>query len=385
MSRTGPPAAKRRRKNIEIARSEQQQTKNLMDLNDECLLKIFRYLKRSGDLGKVEKVCKRFAEFAEYAFVLDNGGARMGYSGNYGYEHTEKMLRIIGRHISSLSIWDFHYGRKTWNKILLLVQEYCAKLKKLQIKGFIDRSLFSQLKPLFKRLEKLSLHCGSLRSSDLDIMNNLKALNVSAGVDMLLRGFSPIKLTKMQEMSFHDASKIDDASMIHIIKLTTNLKKLSISGANNLTTAVFDAIGQLKELEELEFLNPYMKTSENFQDDLMHLTSLCKLKILKFNCAKQTLYPLLEGLSTNGFALIELELHNGSPNDRVFESICKIKTLKKLNLFYMNGLKDEHILEIAKELKLLSDIFIRISPSLSQLGLRSLKPNSKCQLTISTW
>lgn len=210
------------------------------------------------------------------------------------YKVIENKLSVVSRYMPALRFYN--YGNESWRNILQSIEKYCtSKLKHLDIKSAMDDEDWKMLKTVVKHLEELLLYGGGSLSSDhLDLMINLKSLHLS---NINANFHSTVQLTNMKHMQFFyncHTIKIDDLSMIHIVNQTKNLKTLSIEATQQqlLSHRVFGAIGQLKELEKLEFSIPYMKISDTFQDDLMLLTTLSNLKILNFNCAKQSLYEL---------------------------------------------------------------------------------------------
>lgn len=343
---------------------------NLMDLNDNCLLHILGFL-NSDDLTQIAIVCKHLYRLARFYFGLIY--KRFSFSSLSGHgtvpmDVVRRIFRIFGDQMISMSLMNTHFDDRR-----SILQEFAAaerlncfkNLKELSLNGF-EISNDALPDTLFQRIEALELANGWIgwRSKQLANLKRLKLFKMrSAFGDAFNAPFLEELL-----LESNNTFLIDDFKAF--LSAHPGIKKLSIVNSKQLAADVFSAIGELKNLNELEFQQLIQHSSlrgELFQENLNHLSPLSKLKTLKFNCVENSVSNLLEKFVANGINLEHLELANGPLDERKFECIVQLKMLKVLKLNQMKGLDYTNILGFAKNLKMLNEFHIKtdahITPS----------------------
>lgn len=93
----------------------------------------------------------------------------------------------------------------------------------------------------------------------------------------------------------------------------------------------------LEKLEEFQFqLNRRTVSEQRFQRDVMHLTALKNLKVLKLNCNNWQVGKLIDEFVQKKMALEFLELADGLLDLDAAAAIAKLNTLNVLKLNCMN-------------------------------------------------
>lgn len=367
-----------------------QKSKDLTILNDHCLFEIFEYLK-PNDLCKMAEVNQRLCDaLKSYFRVKYNLSTSFDLTplasfGHVNLQAAQTFLRIFGNEIYALKLSRYFFDHIPYRfeqtnyleRLLPVVWKHCKSVKELTLLGFyipnsIVKSVFG-----FDRVETLILdHCRI--SCDWRIMKKLKNLSLSfvdSGGQRKMFQQLPDKLETLHLLQV----TINNKYMMELLNANRNLKSLSVVKPEENSTKFFPALRNLEDLEEFEFQK--LNQSASFNNDLNHLLSLKKLKVLKFACKSQNMpmsaLELLNGLATNGIALEHLELGVGHFDDEAAGAISKLTTIKVLKLNEMDGFTESHILSIAKKLELLEELVIKTHSNISQDGITEIVREAK--------
>lgn len=350
-------------------------------LNDDCLEHVFKLFKLL-DLSVAADVCVRFQFHALQAFKLKYKHAiNRAHVAEFKNrpEKFEDMLRNFGSLIHSLAI-----DQKTL-KIdaidqLKLIGKYAPALKHLTLFNFGVDEYVNDLRPLFSKLETLSLSsCGFTDGAEelLTPCAELKHLSMDDfdWDNVCIDHAFP----KLEEVHMNGCSTVDDAEFKKFIQLNPTLKKLSISGNSELKSAsIFQAIGQYsKNLVELEI------DQENFERKLfqkcaLSLGRLGSLKKLTLNNIGLSATPLLKKLAVKAVPLEHLSLKKGSIDSDAIKSMSELLKLNHIELENIKNLTDDHVNELAK-LPQLRAVHLEGSTAedITTVGLRNMLNHAK--------
>ncbi|XP_055313515.1 uncharacterized protein LOC129574903 [Sitodiplosis mosellana] len=340
----------------------------LMDLNDDCLLAVFGNM-NVIELSDVAETCKRTQELVQYTFRLKHHHRLDLISlAGHNLKLALRLLRNFGGHASSLNmtrnVLFSHKQEAASRKLLSLIAKYCRPntLTELSLSRFIiTPASMKDLKELFGSLEILKLENTTIKDCDLSpFKDNLKVL-------------------KLKDSDFCDSTYRFPVykPLITFVNTTTALQVLSICSSTRLTqsrTRVYQAISELKDLEELELNERSLGGCEKtFQRICTYLFALNNLKVLKINCHGYSVQQLVEGLAANNIAIEHLSVTCVKFGDIFDDAIAigKLKTIKVLKLLNARMVIDAHLLIIVNDLKLLSELVVTgwISVNVTQQGI----------------
>lgn len=389
--------------------------KNLMTLNDHCLLEMFSYLK-PADLANVVHVNKRLNALTEKYFLKYGLQFTPKFDFAQNGKHTKlnvakAFLRIFGYQIVALKLpHEFLYhDEQTIHVLLSSVQKYCTNLKELTIKEFnmqgLTNEFFERLQVLtlddcsvnrewceMKHLNSLALNkvifrrwpldrdeseCGSVYelseyeynlsdvdSDDDDIFSETDSECDSDG-DYLRRHFRYTAATYLKAIPVRRFGGLKEVRLTEVnlrndcvtqlINSNSAIKCLSIVKCINVSTNFFAAASKLKHLKEFEFKQAQVVSDQ----DLTYLSSMKTLHTLKFTCHKFSAIKLLNGLIDNCIGIEHLELGYGRFNNATSQIITKMPSIKILKLNKVADLNETHILNIAKGLDALEELHIQ--------------------------
>lgn len=182
--------------------------------------------------------------------------------------------------------------------------------------------------------------------------------------------FLTFETSNLEEIYLKYAPTLSNVDMTKMLNSHPTIKSLSIIDCPNISSKFFGAIGQLKDLEKLEFQQNWKRSEEMFHQELNYLASLENFKVLKLNCNKYFVSNLLAKLV--GKSLWHLELANAPIDSETFRHITKLTSLTVLKFNEMTDVTDSHIWGIGKELKLLNKIQIKTNEIMSKYTTNAL-------------
>lgn len=378
---------------------------SITDLNDDCLVEIFRLLPVK-DLWNVVDTCRRFRIAGKMAFPLINQASNMmvEYDDDREEESVEEINAVLmkfGSEISELKIVAI--CGSTHHTIFRL--DHCGeKLKTLYLQNLhINTDMASQIKAIAENLDSLILEdCDIDDSAETNFLSECKRL---MKFELYTTSFgnmgNPNKLRlenvpqlKCLLLDFDDSELINDPNIEHLLRSQLKLQRLTVGGIslapeNNILKIIIEnRYENLKELHLLGFkidkgmiprvrslfshlesldLNCYGRDILNADNlfteckqlkkfifpGIYNLTTtatdfprLESLRISNFHVFEETsIQPFDEFLKIHLNKLKELELHLHESNTKsIFEFIVSkdnSKNLKKLTVHY--SYNDFHI------------------------------------------
>lgn len=360
----------------------------LMDMNADCLLAIFKEMDPKT-LAYVADTSEWFRNLAQYHFRLKYSRFDFDTFGNFEgtgterLEDAEKFFRNFGGQIVSLKINCAYFiqFRNTSDELLRLINQHCYFLKTLELFEFtLTNNSAKIMEPIFNSIENLTLHVCTITDFNLCSMVNLKCLILNGNTCYLWSDTLWKHFPKLEEIQLKSLTFLSDDTIVQFVTLNPNLKRIIISDCYSTTTSIFKAIGKLEHLQEFKYAYGDHYTEQSFQSDLRHLVLLKNIKILKLDFYYSSPSSFIENLITSSVAIEHLVLINGIGNDSLFENIAKMNTLKALELFDIVGLKENHILYFAKNLKQLEMLTIKGEITLTRQGIKTIVREAK-QLT----
>lgn len=363
-------------------------SKQLMDLNDECLLKIIEHVSLV-DLCNLAETNQRLYDWTIYNFsckykvfkciwLMDKNHGRIDL------ETFERLVRIFGHHIVSMKISTSRFVEEAniSESLLLLISRYCVgKLKTLKLDNFTIRSsIDARCHEMFDRLNHFVLKSSWFDWISMKRLKSLTLFDVGSH-------WKFVSLPKIRDVMLWKLKYIQTENLVEFLTLNRSIKYLMILQPTGISAAMCKAIGEMKDLYYLELRCYGNITSEEiFQQDLKYLSSLKKLTSLKLNCMKCSVSSLLAKFITNDIGLVNLQLINGSLDTYTFEIIKNLKTLKVLSFDNMDDITNSRIMSLANEMPLLAEFYIRSNSYITQTAIRALvrdSPNIK-RLKINT-
>ncbi|XP_031632800.1 uncharacterized protein LOC116346739 [Contarinia nasturtii] len=309
---------------------DENSPKNILNiLNDDCLREIFKQLP-FRDQCSVLSVCVRFNQISKKCLALGLAKKQIdcGIKSNtqilmetllsLPLQQASDYLRNFDSSIYEIDDDDLS-GRyySMWKEkrdiVLGMISKHCTNIRKLELKSydsyFIDIQRFSELIPLFTRLETLHLHCSHRRlDSLLPICSQLSALSLE---DFFCQyPLPPIKLPKLVafriDSPLYKRKKSYISSLKIFLSLNTQLEVFSYKSSPWIfySEKHDSVIGQLKGLKVLE-IQCYLKKIE-----IIHL---------------------IRELLSNNVPIEHLKLDiNIKIDDEVIECISQMNTIQKL-------------------------------------------------------
>lgn len=386
------------------------------DLNDDCLLEVFKHLHLTG-LCSAADVCRRFRQNAQHHFaspifkndVLHVSAFKLHLTAPTVSLSTEireicwqrgrfrqallqvsKLLRNFGFLVKSIKVCgcSFKPGQpkskpksKFEKNIFGLISLYCTgSLTELSVVSCdITVETGNTLRPMFLHLHKLSLiscRCSKIFGQTLSFWSpEIRQLKFETNIlisdhrwfrniDDVLRQSFP----KLMFFSLRDMSSIKNDDLEEFLKLNTQLKKIRLIGCRKIDVGCFKSMAT--HVPDIEAI--HIGTTRITYGNEQNLESLGKLK--RLNTLK--LYNSLEGYLSHRVSrtfvtsvlhvideynvpLQHLHVHCDSRFERteqVVDAILKLKTLRTLSLTDIPRLKMAHILRICKHLGELSEL-----------------------------
>lgn len=357
---------------------------NLLTINPEDLLKMLNDMKLP-DIFSFAESCSKLYHIAKQHFRLkhQNFDFASTFDGDLlDVANATKFFRIFGDQIHTLKMSGdfFNDNYDVCTKSLQLIANNSQQIVKvLALDGFDFRpgKVMDCLTTLFSTIETLTLDQCSVDNVTWCDMNKLKVLKLN-NVDGLDSQFCKIKLVKLEAIEFNHVD-FDSEDLMELIrsmattKTAAKIKRLSIVKCCNVTTEIFGDIKRLRNLREFEFqLNQASRLEDSYRDDLMHLLSLKKLKVLKLNCDYADVRQLINGFCEKQIAIEHLELAHGLLDDATVEAISHLNTIKVLKFNDMIKFSDHLLMPIAKGLNQLEELHIKTAENISEFRITEI-------------
>lgn len=364
----------------------------ILDLNDDCLIEIFKHL-NLNDLCAVADVCRLFrrssrTHFAYSAFKnVDICIANRSCFRNENSVRTFKILRIFGVVVKTIKMNGKHANfvkGKYEKKVLDLISFHCGRsLIELEL---VDCNLTYDvavtLRFLFRHLQKLSLRdcqysklfgrmipAWSPELRELHFSYESERVREKDGCaqkmpfDDILQRLFP----NLTSISFRQIFNLKSTDLDEFLKQNPQLKYFGLIDCQNVDGRIFQLIA--KHVPTIETIQ--IDTVKNVNDT--HLKYFGKLKYL--NTLKLCTFTCDTPMNGTFMLSILHEIHKAEIplqdlqvlclenitfqlTEQLIESISKLKVLKILRLGCIPKLNFSHILGICKQLKELSELHL---------------------------
>lgn len=341
---------------VEAAEPWHQPDQILNALDDDCLRAIFKYFKLK-DLTNAADVCNRFKECAEDAFSHNYKTVNLDPEDTNILINFGKLIRSLNIDFNRFSPFISRYYRQKFITLGMINEYTCHKLEELSILGMRFDTTLNLINPsLFVNLKHVEL-------KDCYYPNLNELLNICPKLEILkIESCSDIKNCLNQRFEqlkeFHLVHSVRNVESINTFIITNpSLTKLKLvnSTANMRSIRL---IGQhLHRLLELELLDLAFEEGnwetigmEASLQILSNLNSLMVLKLkLKFD-EPWSIAPLLNELATNQSPLEMVLVGNAKITAAAIESMSQLKQLNMIQLDDVNGLTNDHVIQLSKEL-----------------------------------
>lgn len=315
----------------------------LMNLNDDCLIKIFRYLS-VADIAKVSEVCKLFKDLALTAFKTEWKEKVVNIL-NSSKELRIESMRIIREYCSILKKIHIGFGDNKYNEIFFdVIFEKCTlNLIEIEFSGpgylcYVDKILnkrnMCRINKKFKYLRSLKFDCSTKYIVERQCIEQ--------------------KFSYLEQLSLSDPFK--NRNIETFVNLNPQLKRLSAFHS----TEVKNARELVRLIDQnLPFLEHLGLWIGGFMDEMeykpLFLKNLRRLHISNYGKANNLPY-----LSISNEKVEEMEFLLSSCDYRLFDFICQYKEVKKLSLrsYISNAFNYRHLLKLSKNLPKLTEIEI---------------------------
>lgn len=347
---------------------------NLIQLNADCLLKIFEYL-NVIELAKIADTNISLRQLAKYQFYLKYGSLNfdnLKMNRSITLQEVTKIFRNFGNSISSLelSIHSFVIGSD--QQILSLIGKYCkpSTLKKLVLTEIrIPNREMKKLGPLFGELEHLSLiKCDcDIQFNPIDGYTRLKTLELNLHfTDHFMNRINFPQLEYFYLYQCDWVSSLQRSNFLGFVLNHPNLKTLSIR--NGYTKMhILEAIGKnMKKLEHFTYdchIQDMLSSKQNFEAALQPLGSMKSLKTLALHCHCSPIENLFESFIANNIEIESLHLKDIRLSEDTVQNLKKLKTIKILKFQKIRSQNVDTFISIAKDLPYLNEFHLELDDS----------------------
>lgn len=371
--------------------------KVILDLGDECLQKVFRYLNLL-DLCTVADVCSRFGQNAKTCFVNSKKTDLIfmediksdGDSEVQTVDKTSKILRQFGAYFTKFDGEDWpnnrigHWSRRSQvecqRRIFELLIQYCSgTLVELKFFGInINDKMVPLMKPLLEGLEILQMNWIRTGQAFLDMLPqwsmNLRELTLCYyfGYDGLLNGQVlrydrfHMRFNKLVKIVLEATDGLTNRDIEEMLKRNPQLKKIEFHRCRNVDRGMFASIAN--HVPDVEFLRfdaiPFLRQDVQYFGQFRNLTSL-RIYPTSKHLKSEHIVLLIHQIAEASIPLETLELFsvnfhkNRSDASQFVGGVSKLKSLDKLTLRMLQYLPTSHHYIICKNLSQLREISLQ--------------------------
>lgn len=365
----------------------QQTTKasqtTILELNADCLLKIFRYF-NVGGMAIVADVCRRFQEIATEAFkyeckekwvTLTNGDTESRLE-------STAILRNFGHELKKIFV-VFNETRDDGFFFFRCCDQLDVAYAENRSSEFIE-NIFSEVygqqltevdeeKRNDEFFDIIFDKCDSQQLTEVNISNKILSRD---SIYRLNNKFVNIKSLAFEKRPFDEnhvesieqalptlehlilyGHEFENSNVLQCLSLNRHLKRIALRYRNDLQNArnLLESMDEtLPQLEQLELAIDAIDNAEFRQYRPKFFKNLKRLKIWNFECGIDMQY-----LSISNEKIEELELKNGRCDEGVVTFICFYKEIKKLTISDIyNHMNYNELLELNKHLPKLTEFEI---------------------------
>lgn len=315
---------------------------NILELNDDCLLTIFRYL-CIAEMAVASDACKRFRDIAIDAYKLESRRKPVSLRNNKKEKRLEAsaILRHFGPQLQRISV-DF--GEKGNHYFFEMIIEKCCSERLTEVdlsSEIVSRESVYLFKNKFKNIRLFGMDNVAPNSAQLDCFEE--------------------HFPAMQHLRVYGKTYAN-RSLIRFLTVNPQIKHLSLLYRNDIENAQIllpQIAQQLPDLEELELeWMPGVAEPVAFEPKIFH--ALKQLRIYNFGRGMN-----MQSLGISNVSVEEMELRDGSLDNGVMDFISNYQELKKLNIQKVDYPVDYY--EMAKMAAKL--------PKLTEFAIFSFLPN----------
>ncbi|XP_034187715.1 putative RNA-binding protein EEED8.10 [Osmia lignaria lignaria] len=319
---------------------------SIQTLNDDCLMHIFLQLP-IVDRIRIERVCKRWRALSQESWRsvkrLDLSCSTWGFFPNTKRKEINtgilrKVLLRCGRFLTEINLSQFPCQLN--QSTLTIVGKLCPNLQRIDVTDLtVSASGINSLTNNCRDITRFSLG-STTHICDMDLQKlfevnpKLRYFKVAFGkICGKCLGYLP--LDTMEEIVLECCTCLQRHLLSQAIAKLQNLKSLTISKCVDISGNVIQTIGtHCVNLKTLELSNvSYLIQS----DDMLHITQLSNLEILKISMNIAVMDELLTNLALKCLRLTYVDISECFFVKNV--GIAAIATLPKLEVLIINDLQ----------------------------------------------
>lgn len=314
-----------------------------MDLNEDCLDKIFRYLS-IRDLGSIAETCKWFQELAIKTFkcIWKNEVATLHNNSTKDKLDSLRILRQFGDLLLKVNI-DFGGNRRNTEFLDIIMDKGSVKLLEIEFSGFTASDRLDKV--LSKRnLYRINAHFNNMISLRFGLLSdNLIVPNC------IQQAFSNLQHLSLQH-------PFNNRHLASFIRFNPQLRSLEFGHDYSFVDRdLMNLINRLlPNLEELKFMEVKKHLSTTAYQPLF-LKNLKRLLIRDMKNGK-----FLPNLSISNKKVEELDIEVFSCNDKLIDTVCQYKAVQKLTLNCLtNNFRGTNLMKFSEHLPQLTELELR--------------------------
>ena len=300
---------------IPIAPHDSDVPMSLIDLNVDCILKIFRFLSLA-DVVRVSEVCQLFQDLAIETFKSKwkTKLVQLSNDSESSKLQSTAILRNFGSYLQKMHIVFHKHGNATFFN--LIIDKCSSQLTQVV---FSSTCFNAEPEKILNENNMLRFNAKFVNVTSLRFGNNTDDITEPKCIEQ--------PFPALQELSLF-GYPFKNQNIQHFVQSNLHIKSLSALHCNNVTDAkkLIQFIDQ--QLPFLEMLGLWI---HGYEDEIGHqprfLKSLKRLHIHNYGNAAN-----LQHLSISGESVEEMELELGSCDDLYIDFICQFKNLSKLRI-----------------------------------------------------
>lgn len=322
---------------------------NVLDLNDDCLDQIFRYL-NTADLATISETCKTFQQIAVKTFKSKKKNSVVFLCNNTKAAKFEssRILRQFGRFLQKVNI-DFG-GDKTNDKFIDVIVDKCnLNLFEVEFSG-IEMEIIGKV--ISKILNKRNI------SRFIAKFSNLKRLRFGVLADKLVDAQCiQQKFPNLEHLSVQHP--FDDRNLKNFMESNVQVNSLELdndfrSVTRHLIMTIDKILPHLEQLE-LKGIIQCGGAVRTMDYQPLYLNNLKRLVIRDMHNGK-----FLPNLAISNKKVEEFIIEVDACNDRLINFICQYKFIRKLVLCCgLNTFYGHNLLQLSESLPNLSEVEVR--------------------------
>lgn len=341
-------------------------------LNDDCLLKILKYLP-ALDLLRAEKVCWRFRNVAEMCYKSFKVFDSKDYE-QFSVVNLRALLYNIGPYVQTLKVQFQYNSSRSTQRLLRFAALYCTNVTTMQFTGIDVSYKTKNIQNLFRNLTKLEIESCSVADQDLIYLlkasENKTITDVNLSRNFSLSGRCLAQLgTNVKVANLYSCSNIQRIHFIDFLRDNSGLEELNVVMCDTFNGDCIEEIAKLTNLRKLAISNGYtgvtnysaLKSLKSLRhldiqyvhhgamDTLLLVLSEAEvpLEILEFSCGPMTKSALTALLSFKTLRVLKLNRKKDC-DDEVVRKIATLKTLEEFSIAACHDLTDDGVMELVR-------------------------------------